>query len=325
MGETEDEKYDETEDDSSLADNNMKQGKKVATRVVTRNSKKKRKAEVNKNLDVKQDGKAEAPRVTRNSNKQQKMNIVTDDETSMVDDVNHEWDIERDKTKQYYYSNKKKLNKKAGKFQEIGNHRKMRGYEGELLVLYDDGVREWIDLYVVFDSQSDDAITYMCENNLTKEQMDFGFEKKRREEEEKLIEEGKTKGKNKKVEKNSNIQQQDNQATIETNVDNGDPFVCSHSEKHNLFALKIHEDSKDCTDGLRFDGVQCALCPGWFVHKRDFMTSLFKDVTTIIPSCKFPKYCCENSKEYCTYAVCFGCRHKEAVKYKQSSIETSNT
>ena len=125
----------------------------------------------------------EKDKTTKTKEKTTKTNhVITDDDTTIVFDKNYEWEIERDLTKEFYYSNDKQLNKNSGKFVRFVNHRKARGWEGELVTLYDDGKRICHFLYGVFGTNPDEAKAYLAEENLTKEIMEFEFEKKKREE-----------------------------------------------------------------------------------------------------------------------------------------------
>ena len=230
------------------------------------------------------------------------------------------------------------------------NHCKARGWEGELLTLYDDGKRIWLYLYGVFDTNHDEAKAYLAAENLTKEVMEFEFEKKKREEEAKQKKENRknknkkgSSGKNKRAKTSNDVEgnnplpiaeilitvpiqtdvtdkpSQEEQAHVGLHQASQDedlvdykPFVCADVRKHELIALTINEESKYCINGLRFDGVKCALCPKFFVNNlNDTIEEYFK------PTVRKPMFCCRNAKEYCSYAVCFECRYgdgKEVTK-----------
>jgi hypothetical protein len=346
---------------------------------------------VNKKVPTGKDGNKVKNKTTNVvKNKSPPANVVTDEETSIANDKDYVWEIERDRTREYYYSSTKKLNKVKGEiFDSIVNHRKAQDYEGELLILYTNGTRHWVYLYGIFETHSDDCITYICENNLTLEMMQFEMEKKLREEQkekekQRRMEERKNKmnqkrkGKNKKAKKNQDkevnlvpspvpiktilvtkatiLETPSKEEEIGAHVDlhqaSGDeddeveqdeasedkadeveqhqasanedatddedeePFVCNDSRKHNVMALGINDDCKYCTNNYRFDGVTCAVCGALFVHKVfDYTPKLhFK------PSWNKPMYCCGNAKEYCTYALCYGCRDDKAIEHEQERI-----
>lgn len=373
--ETEDEKYDDTEDENSAVDNNIGD---TVEKVVTITEVQKEKNEMAISTRKK----------TRSNNKKQQpvkkivaapciekeipptVPIVTDDETSVINDKDYEWEIERDKDRQYYYSSNKKLNKKSAKLVDIVNHRKARGYEGELLVLYENGLRDWVFTYGVFEAYENEFSNYFVDNMLSLEQMEYESEKiKRDNEKKKKLEDAKRekeelkkkkkkkqkcKGTNKKtkkndmkdedlplnenmvvetlpilaimVNKNATLECQDQVDNTDTGTENHDieveqqepieedtPFVCTNIYNHQALNLGIQECSKYCTNGNRFDGIVCALCGALFVDKLDNSILNEKIKKLKKPSTKYPMYCCDNSKEYCTYAICFGCRHGEAV------------
>jgi hypothetical protein len=160
-------------------DQQTKAGKPSKTRNQKQSNNVAIKVNVNKKVQTGKDGnkgKNKTTNVLKNTSPP--ANLVTDEETSVANDKDYVWEIERDRTREYYYSSTKKLNKVKGEiFDSIVNHRKAQDYEGELLVLYTNGTRHWLYLYGIFETHSDDCITYICENNLTLEMMQFELEK----------------------------------------------------------------------------------------------------------------------------------------------------
>jgi hypothetical protein len=152
-------------------------------------------------------------------------------------------------------------------------------------------------------------------NKLDEEKKLRLVEAKKKQEERKKKKTQKCSGTNKKAKKNN-----------DTEAEKTKPFACEDPKgwKHDPLVLAISEDSKYCTNGQRFDGVTCAICGALFVAKVDI--SLFNDKikTLVKPTSKHPMYCCGNSKEYCTFALCFDCKHDQVVLLTGLVTETIN-
>jgi hypothetical protein len=89
------------------------------------------------------------------------------------------------------------------------------------------------------------------------------------------------------------------------------PYVCSRDgDIHAVVNLVSSENSVYCTNEYRFDGAFCVDCKKLFVDRVNDTTKEFK------PTKKKPMYCCNNAKEYCTYAMCYSCYMQSLLKAK---------
>ena len=92
------------------------------------------------------------------------------------DEDDYKWEIERDWSRKYYRRNDKKLNKKKGdKLQEICNHRKHYRFEGELLIMWNDGKREWSYMSSVFHDANSMVVDYIEKQEFSIHIMCFGM------------------------------------------------------------------------------------------------------------------------------------------------------
>jgi hypothetical protein len=82
------------------------------------------------------------------------------------------WEIDRDWTKKYYRRNNIILKKRArDEIEEIANHRKELRCEGELLVIWKNGIRDWGLLSHVATDEPKMVDAYLKDNNLTMQMM----------------------------------------------------------------------------------------------------------------------------------------------------------
>jgi hypothetical protein len=71
--------------------------------------------------------------------------LNADNEDDEPEEADYEWEIECDYSRKYFRRNKKRLYKNAKKdvINNIANHRKRKGDEGQMLVVWMDGIRQW--------------------------------------------------------------------------------------------------------------------------------------------------------------------------------------
>jgi hypothetical protein len=345
---------------------------------------KKRRIEL-KDANVKKKNRIEVTTRDANVTNKNRMEVKTGEKTKKrsdtvtivtieEDNVSHndsydDYEIPRDYTKEFVNSNKRKLKRCKPELYGIGNHRKGRGYEGELLMLYTDGTRYWGFLAGPLEEFSGMTYKYLKDNNLTCEMMGFGLyydQKPIQQESVKKARKGTKKGKGKKkvnklaidkgnIDSDIQITNLPNEAdlpkipesimieelpkeayhltegpttteeiamndTVIDNESNGnktmddevesviEPFICMRKDNHNAKFLKSSDCSKYCTNKLRFDGAKCAMCGTLFVHKIIEEKRCFKATV------RLPMYCCDNAKEYCSYALCHPCQITELNK-----------
>lgn len=112
-------------------------------------------------------------------NKGKKDDINWDTES---DEHEWKWEIERLWSNKYYRRSDKVLYPNLdNKIKDIVNHRKCYDYEGELLVLWMDGTRDWSYVSAVEEDNFYLVDDYLHYNKLERKQMDFGksWKKKR--------------------------------------------------------------------------------------------------------------------------------------------------
>lgn len=92
------------------------------------------------------------------------------------DECNYIWELDRDWSKKYFRRNNIVLYENAPvAVDEIGNHRKQRLFEGEFLIVWKHGIRDWTPLSIAYDldPKMKKMITkYFLENKLTKQIME---------------------------------------------------------------------------------------------------------------------------------------------------------
>lgn len=92
------------------------------------------------------------------------------------DECNFIWEVDRDWTKKYFRRNNIVLNKNAPiAVDELGNHRRQRLCEGEFLIVWKNGIRDWTLMSIAYeiDQKMKKLISnYLLENNLTKQIME---------------------------------------------------------------------------------------------------------------------------------------------------------
>jgi hypothetical protein len=98
------------------------------------------------------------------------------------DEEDYIWEIERDWSAKYYRRNRKKLNnKRVVIIQQICNHRKHVDFEGELLIMWTDGTREWSYISASYHDSKDNreskymVMEYMEQMKFTTTIMSFGI------------------------------------------------------------------------------------------------------------------------------------------------------
>lgn len=160
------------------------------------NESKKRRREEKENDEEKATSKRLKTSSTKNNKKVIRKNKENNDmETDEKDFI---WEIDRDWSLKYYRRNNMIKTKRAiWEVESLENYRKRLGHEGELLLQWKDGRREWI----YTSAAKHDAKAAMFNDalrrfNLTKEMMDYGLTRKQIEEDKKNNQ--KLKDKNKK-------------------------------------------------------------------------------------------------------------------------------
>lgn len=89
-----------------------------------------------------------------------------------INTINDTWDIIVNKQKEWRIQNKK-LFKVEEEASDVINHRKAKGYHGEMLVLYTTGQREWCYLHGVYQEIPDKVKTYMVLHHITLQIMGY--------------------------------------------------------------------------------------------------------------------------------------------------------
>lgn len=89
------------------------------------------------------------------------------------------WEIEREWGAKYFRRSTKiliKIKKCDYKVDEVVNHRKQAGFEGELLVVWNSGERDWSPVERVYSDNNQAMVEdYLSRKSLTKERMEFGL------------------------------------------------------------------------------------------------------------------------------------------------------
>lgn len=92
------------------------------------------------------------------------------------DECNYIWDLDRDWSKKYFRRNNTVLYQNVEiAVEEVGNHRKQYLCEGELLIVWTNGIRLWTPMSIACecDPKMIKMIsTYLIKNNLTKQIME---------------------------------------------------------------------------------------------------------------------------------------------------------
>lgn len=102
--------------------------------------------------------------------------ILTPEEDNASDNDSYDdYEIPRDFTREFVNSNKRKLKRCKPELYGFGNHRKGRGFEGELLMLYTNGKLFWGYLSGPLEDFVETTSKYLDDNNLTCEMMGFGL------------------------------------------------------------------------------------------------------------------------------------------------------
>jgi hypothetical protein len=105
--------------------------------------------------------------IIHNISKIDQLNLDIED-----DECNYIWDLDRDWTKKYFRRNNIVLTENAPiAVDEIGNHRKQYLHEGEFLIVWKHGIRDWTPMSIAYDidPKMKKLITnYLLKNNLTK-------------------------------------------------------------------------------------------------------------------------------------------------------------
>jgi hypothetical protein len=103
--------------------------------------------------------------------------IIEEVNDSENDDDKYVYEIKRDYKKKYFMSNSKRLIKTKSNLESIENHRKGKGYEGEVLVKYTDGIRDWCYISAAVIEMPNELDVYMSENNINLDMMESGKHK----------------------------------------------------------------------------------------------------------------------------------------------------
>lgn len=91
-----------------------------------------------------------------------------------TDEEHIKWEIERDWTRKYYRRNMIATMKNCkDEIIAIANHRKEVNCEGEVLIIWHGGMREWHKLSLAHHDSKEKVEKYLKDNNLTKEMMDM--------------------------------------------------------------------------------------------------------------------------------------------------------
>lgn len=111
-----------------------------------------------------------------------------------VNEINHDpesdeshihWEISRDWTAMFFRRSTiilYKVRKCDYKITEIANHRKQAGFEGELLVVWNSGERDWSPVSQVYNDNYQELVeSYLPKKTLTKELMEFGLYEKQQQ------------------------------------------------------------------------------------------------------------------------------------------------
>lgn len=127
----------------------------------------------NKNDSFMESTKISKDEETLEVNKARKNDAMNSDEEKSDDEW--EWEIDRDWNRKYYRRNLRAKNKSGIiKVIEICNHRKCKNFEGELLVMWNNGIREWKYASAVASDWNDMVMEYLTINELSLEAMNFG-------------------------------------------------------------------------------------------------------------------------------------------------------
>jgi hypothetical protein len=96
-----------------------------------------------------------------------------------LNEVHIIWEIKREWDAKYFRRSTRilfKIKKCDYKVDEIVNHRKQAGFEGELLVVWNTGERDWSPVERVFVDNNEAMVEdYLSRKNLSKERMKFGL------------------------------------------------------------------------------------------------------------------------------------------------------
>jgi hypothetical protein len=225
-----------------------------------------------------------------------------------------EVNTDRPKTNQ-----RRKLNKVECKSLDIVNHRRQRGFQGEVLVLYTDGQRFWCYLHGAFLEIQDAVKAYMTANNLTLEAMGYAEDDPQlREPNETVvddddeiannglaIEDGST-----SFQPVSDDSDGGDEPTVPNDVDVTDReqetaigrSVCSYDHSYVRSFMREHS-----AKGADFSGTRCAneTCNILFV---DNVFGINEECFR--PTSHRPLFCCPNRAARCPYALCHFCYNK---------------
>lgn len=106
--------------------------------------------------------------------------MVNDDNADPeLNEVHIIWEIDRDWGAKYFRRSTKiliKIKKCDYKVDEVVNHRKQAGFEGELLVVWNSGERDWSPVERVYSDNNQAMVEdYLSRKSLTRERMKFGL------------------------------------------------------------------------------------------------------------------------------------------------------